>query len=357
MRDTKYMAIPPGAILPGSLPKFKIYVLSPDGRYILWARSGNEVSRDRLVTLAETGQKEVYIDLDEEIKYERYLENNLGTILENQAMPDDQKAEVFSRVSTNVVKDTFESSLGLGTMRPDSLRRTQALVNHSLMFIAESNSLKPLAKMIGHDYKTYEHATKVLWFTVAFLRRNSDVLTQIVPDIEAYHEVQVKELLKQCGVGAMLHDIGKVFVAPEILNKEGPLNSVEWEIVKRHPLTSFAMLADTDTPVFVKKAILQHHEDYNGEGYPMGLKGKNINVLARVLRIVDVFDAMTSRRPYKEAFSPMEAARVMVGTPEGGHASRDGNGRDPRDKGMKKCFDEKLLRKFIVFLGKVSSEM
>jgi hypothetical protein len=60
--------------------------------------------------LAETGQKEVFIDLDEEIKYEKYLENNLGTILENQGMPDDQKAEVFSRVSTNVSRDSFETS-------------------------------------------------------------------------------------------------------------------------------------------------------------------------------------------------------------------------------------------------------
>ncbi|MDD3845892.1 MAG: HD domain-containing protein [Syntrophorhabdaceae bacterium] len=357
MRDTKYMAVPPGAILPGSLPKFKIYVLAPDGRYILWARDGNEVSKDRLNILAETGQEEVFIDLDEEIKYEEYLENHLGSILDNQAMPDDQKAQVFSRVSTNVVKDSFETSLGLGTMQPDALRRTQSLVNHSLMFIAESNSLQPLAKMIGHDYKTYEHATKVLWFTVAFLRNNPEVLAQIVPDIQSYHEVQKKELLKQCGVGALLHDIGKVFVAPEILNKNGSLDAVEWEVIKRHPLMGFAMLADTETPAFVKKAILQHHEDFNGEGYPMGLKGKSINILARVLRIVDVFDAMTSRRPYKEAFSPMEAAKIMVGTPGESNTSSDNPVQDARDQGMMKCFDEKLLRKFIVFLGKVSSEM
>ena len=211
--------------------------------------------------------------------------------------------------------------------------------------------------MIGHDYKTYEHATKVLWFTVAFLRSYPEILAQIVPDIESYHEVQKKELLKQCGVGALLHDIGKVFVAPGILNKNGPLDPVEWEVVKRHPLTAFAMLTDTETPAFVKKAILQHHEDFHGEGYPMGLKGKNINVLARVLRIVDVFDAMTSRRPYKEAFSPMEAAKIMVGTPEENDGSQESPVRDARDLGMKKCFDEKLLRKFIVFLGKVSSEM
>lgn len=341
------MAIPPGAIIPGSLPKFKIYVHSPDGRYILWARKGNEVSEKRLTRLASIGPNEVFIDLEEEIKYEQYLETHLGDILENEGPSDDQKADIFSRVSTNVVKDSFETSLGLGTMPTDALRRTQTLVNHSLKFIAESNSLQALAKMIGHDYKTYEHA-KVLWFTVAFLRSNPDVLELIEPDYQSLDEAQKKELLKQCGVGAMLHDIGKVFVSPEILNKNGPLNTVEWEIIKRHPLSSLAMLLDTEIPVFVRRAVLHHHEDFCGGGYPMGLEGHNINILARVLRIVDVFDAMTSRRPYKEALSAMEAARIMVGTPAE-------ENKDDRDQGMKRCFDEKLLRKFILFLGKVSS--
>ncbi len=356
MDEIRYMAIPPGAIMPGSLPKFKIYVLSPDGRYVLWARDGNEVSPERLTVLADSGMEEVFIDPEEEIKYEEYLETHLGDILENRGTSDEQKAAIFSRVSTNVVKDTFETSLGLGAMQVDTLRRTQALVNHSLIFIAESNSLQPLAKMIGHDYKTYEHATKVLWFTVAFLRSNPDILEQIEPDYEAFDGDEKKELLKQCGVGAMLHDIGKVFVSQEILNKNGPLTPVEWEIIKRHPLSGLAMLLDTDIPDFVRKAILQHHEDFCGGGYPMGLEGQKINILARVLRIMDVFDAMTSHRPYKEALSPVKAAQIMVGTPAE-DTNGDGSGQDDRDQGMKRCFDEKLLRRFILFLGKVSSGM
>lgn len=355
MDETRYMAIPPGAIIPGSLPRFKIYVLSPDGRYILWALDGNGVSSERLTVLADSGLKEVFIDLEEEIKYEEYLETHLGDILGNQGTPDEQKAAIFSRVSTNVVRDTFETSLGLGTMHADTLRRTQTLVNRSLIFIAESNSLQPLAKMIGHDYKTYEHATKVLWFTVAFLRSAPDVLEQIEPDYRVFDEGQKKELLEQCGVGAILHDIGKVFVSQEILNKNGPLTPVEWEIIKRHPLTSLAMLLDTDIPGFVRRAILQHHEDFCGGGYPMGLDGQGINILARVLRIVDVFDAMTSRRPYKEALSPVKAAQIMVGTPPEDAGSGGGPCRDDRDQGMKRCFDEKLLRRFILFLGRVSS--
>lgn len=357
MRDTKYMAIPPGAIIPGSLPKFKIYVLSQDGRYILWARDGNEVRKEQLNTLAESGPQEVFIDLEEEIRYEEYLETHLGNILDNQGMPDDQKADVFSRVSTNVVKDSFETSLGLGRMHEDAVRRTQALVSHSLIFIAESNSLKPLAKMIGHDYKTYEHATKVLWFTVAFLRCNPDILKEIDPGFPTFDEARKKEILKQCGVSAMLHDIGKVFVSQDILNKDGPLDALEWEIIKRHPLSGFAMLVDSETPDFVRKAILQHHEDFHGGGYPMSAKGESITTLARVLRIVDVFDAMTSRRPYKEALPAAKAAQIMVGTPSQSNEPGKDSKEDPRDRGMKQCFDERLLRKFIVFLGKVSPQM
>ncbi|MCX5810765.1 MAG: HD domain-containing protein [Proteobacteria bacterium] len=357
MNDEKYMAIPPGAIIPGSLPKFKIYVLSPNGHHILWARDGNEVSTKQLTKLADSGLKEVFIDLEEEIKYEQYLEAHLGDILENQGSSHDQKAAIFSKVSTNVVKDSFETSLGLGTMNTDALQRTQALVKNALIFIAESNSLQALAKMIGHDYKTYEHATKVLWFTVAFLRNNPDVIEQIEPDYQTFDEVQKKEILKQCGVGAMLHDIGKVFVSQEILNKNGPLTAVEWEIMKHHPLSGLAMLLDTEIPVFVKKAILHHHEDFCGGGYPMSLEGQNITILARVLRIVDVFDAMTSRRPYKEAISPVKAAQIMVGTPTEKIKMEDGSEQDDRDQGMRQCFDEQLLRKFILFLGKIASGM
>jgi hypothetical protein len=110
------------------------------------------------------------------------------------------------------------------------------------------------------------------------------------------------------------------------------------------------MLLDSEMPIFVKKAVLHHHEDFGGGGYPMNLEGMNITVLARVLRIIDVFDAMTSRRPYKEPVPPLKAAQIMVGTPE--EKNNGGSpGQDDRDRGMRQCFDQELLRKFILFLG------
>jgi hypothetical protein len=347
-----YMAVSPAAVIPGALPDFRIYVRTAQGTYSLWALEGNKVTTAQLARLSEGGHREIYVDLEEQFKYEQYLEDHLGHILENKAASDDQKAQIFSKVSTNVVKGAFEASLGLGTMDNAALDRTRKLIENALAFITESKSLQALTKLIGHDYQTYEHATKVLWLTVAFLRGREEILEQIVPGYESRDENEKKAILQQCAVGALLHDIGKVFVAHEILEKSGPLTEVEWEIMKRHPLNGLAMLIDTQVPVYVRKAVLHHHEDFRGGGYPMGFEGEQITPLGRVLRIIDVFDAMTSRRPYKDPMPPMKAARIMIGAPAG-PAQGGTIPADERDQGMQKCFDEALLKKFIVFLGDV----
>jgi HD-GYP domain-containing protein (c-di-GMP phosphodiesterase class II) len=347
MRAQNFMAIPPGAIIPGSLPRFKIYIPSPNGGNILWAKNGNQVTPDQISRLADTGLKEVFVDLEEAVLYEEYLENHLEAILSSEFPSDEQKAVLFSKVSTNVVKNALETSFKSGKIDADTMKRTERMIKNTLQFIAESNSLQALTKMIGHDYQTYEHATKVLWFTMAFLNENPDIIEQIQPGYDALDKDQKRGILGQCGVGALLHDIGKAYVMPEIINKNGPLSDIEWEIMKCHPLHGLAMLLDTELPIFVKKAVLEHHEDFQGGGYPMMIEGTSISILARVLRIVDVFDAMTSHRPYKKALSPLNAAQIMVGTPQ----DENNSAVDSRDKGMKRCFDEQLLRKFIVLLG------
>ncbi len=351
MDSGQYKAIPPCALIPGTLPDFQIYIYS-GGKYVLWAAEGNKVSTEQLGRLSECGRSQVFINLDDEFKYEEHLEANLGTILEGEHSSNDDKASIFSRVSTNIVKDAFEKSLGLGVMDLDTIHRTQSMVESALAFITESKSLQALTKMIGHDYQTYEHATKVLWFTVAFLKHNPEIMEQIEPGYKAFDEKQQMGTLKQCGVGALLHDIGKAFISCEIINKKEPLTAVEWEIVKHHPLTSLAMLIDADLPPFVRKGIVHHHEDFNGKGYPMGLEGHNITTLARVLRIVDVFEAMTSRRPYKDPMPPMKVALIMIGKLENKAGFKNAK-RDDRDQGMQWCFDEELLQKFIGFLGDV----
>jgi HD-GYP domain-containing protein (c-di-GMP phosphodiesterase class II) len=107
--------------------------------------------------------------------------------------------------------------------------------------------------------------------------------------------------------GALLHDIGKMGVPDSIVLKPGSLTNDEWEIMRKHPQYAFDMLA----PITYLRPALNiphcHHEKWDGTGYPRGLKGENIPLAARIFAVMDVFDALTSDRPYRKAWSEQEA--------------------------------------------------
>jgi putative nucleotidyltransferase with HDIG domain len=116
-------------------------------------------------------------------------------------------------------------------------------------------------------------------------------------------------------LGAYLHDLGKVRIPHEILNKPGKLTAEEFGIVKMHPVWGLEMLAEVDFPWDLKPIIRWHHEKYDGSGYPDGLKGDEIPVAAQIICIVDVYDALTTTRSYKPAFTPAEALERMAEVP------------------------------------------
>jgi len=128
-------------------------------------------------------------------------------------------------------------------------------------------------------------------------------------------EWQLRELVN---VG-LLHDIGKAFIPPEILNKTGTLTPEEYEIVKRHPVAGYNLIKDNDeiSPE-IKKAVLMHHERENGTGYPLGASGSQINIYAKIAAIADVYDAITSDRVYRKKLTPFAAfrefERIGIGT-------------------------------------------
>jgi HD-GYP domain-containing protein (c-di-GMP phosphodiesterase class II) len=155
--------------------------------------------------------------------------------------------------------------------------------------------------MEAKDYYTGGHTERVAAISVALAKRLG---------------FQGEEL-EAIELGALVHDIGKVGVPEVILNKPGPLDPEEWEIMKRHPVISEYILADVDVHPFVRQAARSSHERLDGYGYPAGLSGDDIPMPARIVLLADAWDALTSDRPYRPrrpAAEALDEIRANVGT-------------------------------------------
>jgi putative two-component system response regulator len=128
--------------------------------------------------------------------------------------------------------------------------------------------------------------------------------------------------------GGYLHDVGKVGIPDSILFKPGKLNAEEWVVMRSHPGRGEEICRPLESLKPVLPIIRHHHEKWDGSGYPDGLRGDQIPLLARILQMADIYDALTSPRPYKEAFSPDHALELM----------REETGRGWRDPRIFKLF-------------------
>lgn len=112
-------------------------------------------------------------------------------------------------------------------------------------------------------------------------------------------------------IGSLLHDIGKMAIPDEILQKPGPLDEVEWEIIRQHPSLAYELLSAFPKLRPALHIPYCHHEKWDGTGYPRGLKGTAIPLPARIFTLVDVWDALISNRPYRKALEPEQAIQYM----------------------------------------------
>ena len=130
------------------------------------------------------------------------------------------------------------------------------------------------------------------------------------------------KMLADLNRGALLHDIGKIAIPDPVLLKPGPLDPDEWEIMKKHPEYAYRLLANIPALREAVEVAYCHHERWDGTGYPLGLKGHQIPILARAFAIADVFDALRSERPYKRAW-PKDEARQYILDQRGSHFAPD----------------------------------
>jgi putative nucleotidyltransferase with HDIG domain len=168
--------------------------------------------------------------------------------------------------------------------------------------ISDSVSRNPgalisLARLKTADDYTYMHSVAVCAMMVALAK-------QLGLD-----EAQVRS----SGMAGLLHDLGKVAMPTEVLNKPGKLTEEEFSIMKTHPSEGYEMLrASSGVDPVALDVVLHHHEKMDGSGYPERLKGEQISVYSRMGAVCDVYDAITSNRPYKEGWDPAESLRKMA---------------------------------------------
>ncbi len=142
-----------------------------------------------------------------------------------------------------------------------------------------------------------------------------------------------REEINTIGSGLIVHDIGKSLIDQRILNKPGKLNKNEWALIKEHPENGVRLLrASGQTSEDALIVVADHHEKVDGSGYPRGLRSDAIHPYARIAALVDIFDALTTKRPYKLAEGSFPALQIM---------------REEMGKGL----DYELFEEFVLLLG------
>jgi putative nucleotidyltransferase with HDIG domain len=230
----------------------------------------------------------------------------LGTILIGLALADRITRPIDQLVASMRVVSAGDYSRRVEVESPDEIGYLATTFNEMTAALQEQirardeayfRNLEALARAIdARDPYTFEHSARVAAISLELAKGMNLVESDLV-------------VLRRAG---LLHDVGKIGVSDKILAKTGPLNDEEWASIRRHPVIGYEMLKDVPFLQPSLDPIRHHHERWDGEGYPDGLKGTSISQLARIVTLADAFDAMTSDRPYRKGFSFEFAARTMI---------------------------------------------
>ncbi|MCW8888449.1 MAG: HD-GYP domain-containing protein [Gammaproteobacteria bacterium] len=242
---------------------------------------------------------------DQEVKYHNKIKFS-------QALP--QAAKIFGSTRKYVNSIFHDIRLGKSINTDEARELTDRMVDN---IINNENAMVLLTQLKQKDEYTTLHSINVCIISILFGR----------------HMGFDEKELRLLGLGALLHDIGKMHVPLEILNKPGKLTAFERKIMNSHPQMGYDLLSTTkDFPAAALDVIRYHHERMDGSGYPKGLMAEGIKPYVQIVAMVDVYDAITSDRAYHERISPHEALNKMF-------------------ESASKHFSKDLLERFISCLG------
>jgi putative nucleotidyltransferase with HDIG domain len=265
-----------------------------------------------LNSIRESGIKELWIDTgkgldaeeapaktldDVERETEQMLQASMRSrLLDKTSMDNEvQAARRICAKAKDAVIDMFNDARMGGAVK---IEHAQELVEEiSSSVLRQPHALISLARLKNADEYTYMHSVAVCALMIALAR-------QLALD---------EEMVREAGLAGLLHDLGKMGVPNKILNKPGKLTDDEFSVMKSHPEIGANIVMDNPlVSPMVLDVIMHHHEKVDGSGYPHGLKGEHISLFAKMGAVCDVYDAITSNRPYKKGWSPAESIRKMA---------------------------------------------
>ncbi len=281
--------------------------------YVLYCSASNGISSEKIEELLRCNVTRLFIRKEDKKVYLRHIESVLAHAVNDNSIDDRVRAQIVYDVSRNIIVDIF------GDPRShEHIERSRNWLLNAVEFIVKNkNAFSNIVSIFSYDYYTYTHSVNVAMLGVLFAK---------------YLGFETEEIFT-LGMGLLLHDIGKTQIDSSIINKNGRLSREELEKIRMHVELGAELLAqvvcfhnDSFFPV------IQHHERHNGSGYPKGLKGEEIHTYGKIAAIIDVYDAMTTKRPYSDARKPFAALKIIKDELEGG-------------------FDKKYFDDFVLFLG------
>ncbi len=291
------------------IPGMKAYGDVYNDLGILIYRSGYILKEESITKLELYGIKKIRVEIPEEIEYTatddeeevKEIEEETEFSKRIKAKPEYKKFELSYRDAENEAKNKL---LEIVSGKESSRRKLLDITENVTENCSTNKELfEYMSSIVGSDL-IYSHSINV------------SVIAKTIGAWLNLSQTQIGDL----GVAGLLHDIGKAAIPEEILNKKGRLTDEEYEEVKKHPIYSYRLAQKQNVNEDVLRGILMHHERFNGSGYPLGVKGKQIPLYARILAIADVFDAMTSNRVYRAGMCPF---KVLDNLEEEGFRSFD----------------------------------
>lgn len=278
----------------GELP-FGVYIKISDDKFTLIFKKGDKVDPDRFAQYSQKGVKELYIHKAERRDYIMATENLLSRILANPTLPIAEAQQVVEELTEQTMFEIFEDKV----FDTDSLRRAQKIVKSYIDIVkTDPKALATFLSLSRDESYPCRHAIATSVFAVLLARSN---------------ENQNEKMLTIVGLGGLLHDIGMSKLPDGLDDINRKLTPNEWEEVKKHPQYGIDMIKDISSfPDEVRLVLEQHHESWDGTGYPKGLRGGEIFYPAKVVAIADAFSALTTKRGGRSLYSPQDALSLLL---------------------------------------------